>query len=274
MSLIRVDEDRCKRDGICVEVCPAGVIETKDEDAFPSLVAGGEGVCIRCGHCVAVCPHGALDHEIMRADQCPPIREETMISAEQAEQFLRQRRSIRTYKPRAVERDQIERLIRIARYAPSGHNTQPVEWMVIYEKEEVHRLAAMVIDWMRSLVDEGSPLVEMLHLDRVIQSWEAGIERIFRNAPHLIIAHAHQDTRTAQSGCTIALTYLELMATAVDLGACWAGYFTAAALFWPPIMKTLGLPEGHVVFGALMIGHPKHRYHRMPLRNEPSIIWR
>jgi len=274
MTLISVDEERCKRDGICAEVCPAAIIEFKDKEAFPTMVDGGEEVCIRCGHCVAVCPHGALSHADMKTEECPPIRKEMMISAEQAEQFLRQRRSIRTYKERRVERDQLERLIRIARYAPSGHNTQPVEWMVIYEKEEVHRLAGMVIDWMRTLIDEASPLVEMLHLDRVVESWEAGTERIFRGAPHLILTHAHEENRTAQSGCTIALTYLELMATGTGLGACWAGYFTAAALFWPPVMEALNLPEGHVVYGALMIGYPKHRYHRMPLRNEPGITWR
>ena len=274
MPLISVVENLCKRDGICADVCPAAIIEFKDKDSFPTMIEGGEEVCIHCGHCVAVCPHGALNHESMQADQCPPIRKEAMVSAEQAEQFLRQRRSIRTYKERSVDRDQLERLIQIARYAPSGHNTQPVSWTVIYERQEVHRLAGMVVDWMRSLIAEGSPLVEMLHLDRVIQSWEAGTERIFRNAPHLIIAHADQEGRTAQSGCTIALTYLELMATGFGLGACWAGYFTAASLFWPPIMEALELPRGHVVFGALMIGHPKYRYHRMPLRNEPNITWR
>ncbi len=47
MSLLTVDQEKCKRDGICAEVCPVGIIELKDKDAFPSLVDGGDKLCIR-----------------------------------------------------------------------------------------------------------------------------------------------------------------------------------------------------------------------------------
>ncbi|MEA3232935.1 MAG: 4Fe-4S binding protein [Thermodesulfobacteriota bacterium] len=34
MSLLNVDPGKCNRDGICIEVCPAGIIEFKEKDAF------------------------------------------------------------------------------------------------------------------------------------------------------------------------------------------------------------------------------------------------
>ncbi len=274
MTLLNVVEDKCKRDGICVKTCPVKIIEMKDKDAYPSMIEGVEDFCVQCGHCVAVCPHGAMNHSAMTTEQCPPIREELMIGAEQAEQFLRMRRSIRTYKKKAVDKELLSRLIHIARYAPSGHNTQPVEWLVVSDPDEVYRLAGVVVDWMRHLVGEGSPLVEMMHLDRVIEGWEAGADRILRKAPHLVITHAHQEVRTAQSSSTIALTYMELMAPVLGLGACWAGYFMAAALFWPPLAQALQLPKDHAVFGAMMVGYPQFTYHRLPERREPAITWR
>lgn len=274
MALLRVDQEKCKRDGICVDTCPMGIITLKSKQEVPTLVAGGDELCIQCGHCVAVCPHGAMDHAAMTAEQCPPIRKELMISAGQAEQFLRMRRSIRRYKDKPVPRDILAQLIETARHAPSGHNSQPVEWLVILETREVRRLAGLVIDWMRHLVAEKSPLAAMLHMDRVIQSWEAGVERIFRGAPHVIVAHAPQAHRAAQSSCTIALTYLELMTTALGLGGCWAGYFTAASQIWPPLGEALALPAGNMVFGAMMVGYPQYRYYRMPLRKTSKIIWR
>jgi len=127
---------------------------------------------------------------------------------------------------------------------------------------------------MRHLVSENSPMVAMLHIDRIIESWEAGADRIFRNVPHLIVTHAHQEMRTAPSSSTIALTYMELMAPALGLGACWAGYFMAAALYWPAMAEALQLPKDHVAFGGLMVGYPKFTYHRMPERREPKITWR
>jgi nitroreductase/NAD-dependent dihydropyrimidine dehydrogenase PreA subunit len=274
MPLLSVIADRCKRDGICAEICPMGIIALKEKDGFPELVQGAEAFCIRCGHCVAVCPHAAMNHSDMPADRCPPLRKELLPDSGQAEHFLRARRSIRTYKQQSVDRELLSRLIHVARYAPSGHNMQPVEWLVIYDSRKVFDLAGLVIDWMRHLVGEGSPLVELLHLDRLIERWDAGQERIFRRAPHIIIAHAHKDNRTAQAAGTIALSYLELMAPPLGLGTCWAGYFTAAAANWPPVMEALALPKEYAVFGTMMVGYPKYRYHRLPERKQPKISWR
>jgi nitroreductase/NAD-dependent dihydropyrimidine dehydrogenase PreA subunit len=274
MTLLTVDPERCKRDGICRDVCPAGIIELKTRDALPTMTDGGDVLCIRCGHCVAVCPHMAMSHASIPAEDCPPVRQELLPTADQAEHFLRARRSIRVYKKNAVERDLLSRLIHVARFAPSGHNLQPVEWRVVYDSRQVVDLAGIVIDWMRRLIQDQSPLVEAMHLDRVVQSWEEGTERIFRGAPHVVIAHAHKDNRAAQTSCIIALTYFELMAPALGLGACWAGYFTSAALLWPPMLHALDLPAGHVVFGAMMVGYPRYQYHRLPPRNEPGITWR
>jgi nitroreductase len=74
--------------------------------------------------------------------------------------------------------------------------------------------------------------------------------------------------------CTIALTYLELAAPSFGLGACWAGYFMAAARHWRPLQEALPLSEGHIVYGAMMVGYPRYRYYRLPLRNEAQVTWR
>ena len=105
-------------------------------------------------------------------------------------------------------------------------------------------------------------------------AWDAGKDRICRNAPHVIVAHFPEDVLVARSACTIALTYLELAAPAFGLGACWAGYFDTAVNLWTPLKDALELPDGHASFGAMMIGYPKYKYQRMPLRNQARISWR
>ena len=274
MSLIVVDEEKCKRDGVCVAECPAQIIEFKSENSTPAPTDDADERCINCGHCVAVCPHGALSHRIMTSEQCPPVKKEWLLGPEQVEHFLRARRSIRTYKEEAVAREMLAKLIDIARFAPSGHNVQPVKWLIIYERDEVRRLAGLVIDWMRFMLEEQSSFAKALHMDHVVASWEAGMDRVCRGAPHVIMAHAPKDERTAPAACTIALTYLELAAPSFGLGACWAGYFNAAATLWPAMQQALGLPQGHSSFGAMMVGHTKYKYLRLPLRNEAQITWR
>jgi hypothetical protein len=48
----------------------------------------------------------------------------------------------------------------------------------------------------------------------------------------------------------------------------------AAASSSPALINALALPGGHKCFGAMIVGYPKHEFKRIPLRNEPSIIWR
>ena len=274
--LFVVDQDKCKQDGICVAECPMAIIELKDKNSLPNPTEDAEELCINCGHCVAVCPQGAMSLRKMNSEQCPPVRKDWLLNPEQVEHFLRSRRSIRTYKEQPVEREVLSKIIDIARFAPSGHNFQPVRWLVIYDSQEIRRLAALVIDWMRDLLEKGAPLAKALHMDRVVDAWgwESGVDRVCRGAPHVIVTHAPKEERTAPQACTIALAYMELAAPSFGLGACWAGYFNVAANVWPPMQEALDLPEGHASFGAMMVGYPKFRYQRLPLRNEARISWR
>jgi nitroreductase len=210
----------------------------------------------------------------MKPEKCPPVRKEWLPSAEEAEHFLRSRRSIRRYRDRSVDRETLSRLIDIARFAPSGHNIQPVRWLVFQKREEVRALAGLVVDWMRQMLKEGSPLAAALSFDRIVLQWDKGIDRVCRDAPHIIVTHAPKTERVAPQACTLALSYLELAAPSMGLGACWAGFFNAAANFWPPMQESLGLPPGHISFGAMMIGYPRYGYHRLPLRKEARILWR
>lgn len=43
---------------------------------------------------------------------------------------------------------------------------------------------------------------------------------------------------------------------------------------WRPLQIAFGLPAGHRFCGALIVGEPRYRYHRLPPRREPPITWR
>lgn len=273
MSHFIVDDRKCRRDGICVAVCPMGIL-TRGGDAPPAPIPGEEALCISCGHCVAACPYGACSLDTMPLEDCPPVRPEWRLSPEQAEHFLRSRRSIRVYREAPVEQGRLARLIGTARHAPSGHNGQPVRWLVISGRGPVHVIAGHVVDWMRSICAAEPETGRQLRLDRLVAAWDAGRDRICRDAPHLIVTHARKDDVTAGGACLLALAYLELAAPSHGLGACWAGYVHRAALHWRALREALALPEGEVFCGAMMVGEPRHRYQRLPARREPVITWR
>lgn len=233
-----------------------------------------EDFCINCGHCVSVCPQGAVTLKTMKPEDLIAVQEGLLPGPEQVDHFLSTRRSIRAYKGSTVDRKVLERLIGIAGYAPSGHNAQPVEWLVVENTEEVRRLSGIVVDWMRFMVKEKPEMAGPLHLDMVVARWDAGEDVICREAPHVVLAHGLKKNPMSSAACTIALTYLELAAYSMGLGACWAGYLGIAAAVFPPMIQALGLPEEHQVFGAMMLGYPKFKYHRIPLRKKPVVIWK
>jgi len=107
MSLLIIDQNKCKQDGLCARDCLRGLIRLKDKESYPELVPGGEALCIACGHCVVACPHGAMSHKMVPIANCPPIQKELVIDEAQTIQFLRSRRSIRSFKDRPVEREKI-----------------------------------------------------------------------------------------------------------------------------------------------------------------------
>ncbi len=274
MALITVDEKKCKRDGICVAECPIKILRQAEPGALPEPVNGAEELCINCGHCVAVCPHGAMSQRAMKPEDCPEVKKEWLLGPEQVEHFLRNRRSIRVYKDKTVEKETLAKLVDTATYAPSGHNRQPVHWLVIQDTKELKGLTGIVVDWMRHMIKEQPALAAPMHLHMIVAGWEVGMDVICRDAPHLILAHGNKSDPTTPVSCTIALTYLELAAQPFGLGACWAGYFNLAATLWPPMQQALGLPPNHGSFGAMLVGYPKFKYHRLPLRNPARITWR
>jgi len=273
MKPFEIDPEKCNRDGLCAEECPARIIRRGSKDEVPEPEKDFASFCIRCGHCVAVCPTGAFRLNWLGPAECPPVDADWALNAGQAEQFLRGRRSIRTFREDPVERAKLEKLVEMACYAPSAKNSQPWHWTVVENPDEVRRLAGMVIDYMRAFIAEKPRLAALLSYTRVVAAWDAGHERICRGAPHLIVAHADKNWGFGAEDTALALSYLELYAPVIGLGSCWAGYFYSAVNARPPLFEALKLPAKHKAFGAVMVGYPRFRYQRLAPRKAPRVDW-
>ena len=274
MSFITVDQEKCNQDGICVAECPTHIIRMDSKEDYPTPTPDFNDVCLKCGHCVTVCPTGALSLDWLSPEDCVSIKQELSVTPEQAEQFLCGRRSIRVFKEKRVPRTILEKLLEIACCAPSAKNQQPWHWVVVQEPAEVRRLAGMVIDWMRTVIQNNPEAAETMGFTHAVACWDEGYERICRGAPHVIVAHADKNWRFGAEDCTLALSLLDLYATSLGLGACWGGYFYKAVNAYPPLFEALGLPSDHLAFGAMMVGYPKFKYQRIPIRNRPRVTWK
>ncbi len=66
-GLIKFDDEKCTRCGICASICPGGsiLIPPKTDNAergLPTLTETAPGVtdCVACGDCLASCPNKAI----------------------------------------------------------------------------------------------------------------------------------------------------------------------------------------------------------------------
>ncbi len=273
MSLLNINQEKCKQDGLCAAECPMGIIRFEGKGSYPEITAESEAMCIRCGHCVAVCPHGALDHAEVPLAACTAIDKELAVSPGQAEQFLRSRRSVRRFKDKPVDKATLRHLIEIARYAPTAGNSQLVEWLVVDDRQRLQIISGLVIDWMRVLLADPKAMV-MPYYPVLVKAWEAGIDSVLRAAPCLIVAMAPGPMPIRMVDLTLALSYLELAAPQYGLGTCWAGLLQGAMLANPSLKQEVGIPADYNFHYPMMIGYANVRYYRLPERKPPKIHWR
>jgi nitroreductase len=72
----------------------------------------------------------------------------------------------------------------------------------------------------------------------------------------------------------IAIHQVQLAAPALGLGTTFTGSINTASQAYPPLIQTLGIPEGNTPHGTFVIGYPAEEYHRIPARKPVDVTWR
>lgn len=48
MSLLSIDLNKCKQDGLCATDCPMGIIQFEGKGNYPEIWPESEAMCLRC----------------------------------------------------------------------------------------------------------------------------------------------------------------------------------------------------------------------------------
>ncbi len=287
-GLITIDRKLCKKDGLCVRICPK--VFTQDNTGSVPEVARPE-FCNDCGHCLLICPSGALTHARLTLANMHPVQEDLLPSFEQVREMVRTRRSIRNFLDKPVGREIIEKVIDGARFAPSAKNNQSTRFIVVDKGDTLRQIASMTAGWLgRSAKKLRNPVIRAAYLMRGMTSreeytrWigqfeltarnmERGIDTILYNAPALILFHADKRMRFAEANANLALQNATFIAYTLGLGSFYTGYLVSACAHDRAIPRLLGLPKGHRVYAGLTLGYPKITFSRWIERNPAGIRW-
>lgn len=275
----QADESRCTHCGACVATCPTDMVRDRRGAVKISFVA-----CIGCGHCMAICPEGAISAaEVAEDGQFAP-RPEGVVSPDQLLDLLRVRRTVRRYRPDPVSREDLERLLEATRWVPTAANCQCQEFVVITEPSRLDRLRQEIMDHYRRFAEalsqtEGSPPAGEMHehvraaVPSFVRNVDAGRDRLFFNAPAVIVVHAKRDEVLPESACAFATLAIALMADSVGLGTCITAYASMALQALPELAREIGVPEENEVYYVLVVGHPAEGYPLIPPRKPANVTW-
>jgi nitroreductase len=248
-----------------------GVIDPADENTLPRVNRANAGMCIGCGHCEAFCPSQALLLNDRPEEKVLLPAGAGTIAPEEMGYYLKKRRSVRRYTKDPVSKETVLELLDIARYAASGGNGQPVEWIVIHDPQKVKKIAGLTIEWMKTLEKSDHPLSGYIPI--LIGAWESGRDVICRGAPHLVVATIPDGNPMAQTDAIIALTHFDIAAPAFGVGTCWGGFVAMAASQYSPLQEEIGIPAGRKCAYAMMFGHPQYGIFGIPRRKPLKVTW-
>ena len=289
MATLQIDAERCKKCGKCVQICPK-IFAQDIKGTVPHLQDTAR--CIECGHCVAICPGEAISHSSFPPGSISPIQPERLPNTAQLMELLRSRRSIREFRKKPVERALIEQIIEGAQFAPSGHNVQSTEYIVVQDPAVLKQVVKLTIDqykWWQSLLRnpvirpvtrlmmgaKGQSMLDELvkSFTNLISQYEQGADPILRETSTLLIFHADRHAGFAGVNANLALQNASLVCETLKLGAFYAGYMVAGSNFNAGLTKLLKLPPDHKIYAGLAIGYPRVHYKNWIERKPARIQW-
>lgn len=250
--MVTIEQKTCIGCGQCVKDCVSGVLYLENGKA--NLKNTG---CIDCGHCYAICPVGAVSVPGLNTDAGELVSMSEFDSTRLL-QAMKSRRTIRQFRPDAVEAEKIQMILEAGRYCPTGTNSQDVAYTILGSRQD--EIEQICINMFRKSVSAAGMFSDFLKNMNIDDHF------FFKGAPLVIVVSGKSGTNAA-----LASSYMELMAESLGLGVLYSGFFVACSKLSAKVRGILNLPAGHKVITCLVIGYPNVKYHRIPGRKPLNV---
>lgn len=194
-----------------------------------------------------------------------------MINYENFLELAKTRRSIRKFKPDPVADSNIDKILEAARWAPSGFNMQPWEFVVVKDQQLKNQILEVVLQGQS----------RMFQMEAAREAWQgqgpmpkhkdSPSTPGFANAPVFILLlgdirtraglpmiHRYNDAswnKTFHSSLANTFLYMHLAVTTLGLASQWVSE-VYQPLSQCLIKQLLGIPEPMMIYEMMALGYP------------------
>ena len=195
---------------------------------------------------------------------------------------IKNRRSVRSFKPDIIPRDVIEVIIEAGNHAPSrgrmeqgGITFQPWRFVVVEDLEFRLKLVQTTLPiWKQSI--EGMKEFQPEMYENVMKQYETMNEpkdMVYHSAPVIIFVIGPNDYAVS---CALACENIMVAATSLGLGSCYVG-FGSMVTGNPDVVEALELTEGERIYGPIVLGYPEEESSVLAgigqEKKDPKVKW-
>ncbi len=199
-------------------------------------------------------------------------------------ELVKKRRSIRRFKPEPIPDEYVDKIIEAARWAPSGANSQPWEFIVVRKQE--------LKDSIVELFNERRKLAYRMELTREPELRYPATAKPpegpvgFASAPVFIILCGDIRTKNAYplsavyqkgesnfiSGLASALLYMHLAATTLGLASQWVSAIGDQFFIECSVKELLRVPKELEIYDMMALGYPAAEPKPRLLRDKAEMV--
>jgi len=148
---------------------------------------------------------------------------------------IKERRSIRAYRPEQINDEELNAILDAGTYAPTGMGMQSPKIVVVQDPELIAKLSRMNAEAMGTDSDP------------------------FYGAPTVLIVLADSGRSTCVEDGSLVLGTLMQAAHSLGVGSCWIhrAREVFASKEGKDLLKSWGIPENYIGIGHCILGYPK-----------------
>ena len=273
--MIRLDKKKCTGCGLCTQICHESCIKLVEGHPVIDTV-----YCSRCSQCVATCPMQALSWKDVLPISFDVSRLPTL---DQLDELYKQRRSIRRFKQKKIEKADLSEIVNYGIYAPThnyslraiivddGDVIEEFDRILVRFVSFVYKMMykPQVIGWLASMF--GMEEEYLLNKPKVVSVISTG--HAFNYPAAIVFIAGDKKIPLSIDSAQYALANMTFYAHVKDIASCLWGNGPFFMNRSPKARKLLRLEPQDRIFGALFLGYPQTKFLNKVEGREMPVQW-